>query len=67
MLEELAKHTEAGAWAIASMLFFLAAWLVVALKTWRTRPERLAELARLPLSDDDGGATQAPRGESPRA
>ncbi len=66
MLEELAKQTGAGAWAIASMLFFLAAWLVAALTTWRARPERLAELARLPLSDDGEDGPELPRGESPR-
>ena len=66
MLEELAKETGASLWAIASMLFFLAAWTAMALKTWRARPEELEACARLPLADDGEIARQLPLGESPR-
>lgn len=66
MLQELATGTGAGAWAVASMLFFIAVWVVVATKVWRTPPEELAELANLPLSDDVGNGAELPRGESPR-
>jgi len=57
VLQQLATDTGATAWAIASMLFFLGVWTVVAVRTARSRPEDLAERARLPLGDD---------GEAPR-
>ena len=37
MLQELAARTGATAWAIASMLFFLAVWVFVAVRVFRTR------------------------------
>ena len=55
-----------GAWAVASMLFFIAVWAVVAAKVWKARPEELAEMANLPLSDEVGNGAELPRGESPR-
>jgi hypothetical protein len=67
VLEELARETGAGVWAVASMLFFLGVWVAVALKVWRTPPERFAEVAALPLADDDSNASELPRGESPGA
>ena len=67
MLEELARETGAGVWTIASMLFFLGAWIAVAVKVLRTRPEQLAERARMPLSDGGGNGSERPRDESPRA
>ena len=67
MLQELARETGAGVWAVASMLFFLAIWIAVALKVWRTPAERFAEQAALPLADDGGNAPELPRGESPGA
>ena len=66
MLQELSRATGSGAWAIASMLFFIAVWATVAAKVWRTRPEELAEMANLPLSDEVGNGEELPRGESPR-
>ncbi len=66
MLQELAAATGAGRWAIASMLFFLGVWIAVAVKVWRTRPEELAERARLPLSDDGVNPGELPPGASPR-
>jgi hypothetical protein len=67
MLEELAKETGASVWAIASMLFFLGAWTVMAVRVWRARPEELAACARMPLANDGENATELPLGESPRA
>jgi len=52
MLRELAAETQAGAWAIASMLFFLSAFLVVAVRVWRAVPAETEACARLPLADD---------------
>jgi hypothetical protein len=67
MLEELARETGAKVWAIASMLFFLGAWTVMAVRVWRARPEELAARARMPLADDGENATELPLGASPRA
>ena len=53
MLQELARESGAQAWAIASMLFFLGVWLVLAVRVVRARPDALAERARLPLADDE--------------
>ena len=39
MLQELAAQTGASAWAIGSMLFFLAVWIGVAVRVFRARPE----------------------------
>ncbi len=52
MLQELATETGAAAWAVASMLFFLAAWVAVVVWVVRKRPEDLERQARLPLQDD---------------
>ncbi len=66
MLEELTRNTGAGVWAIASMLFFLTVWAVVAVRTFRARPEELDALARMPLADDDNGPERL-RGDRPAA
>ncbi len=52
MLQELAAQTGAAAWAIGSMLFFLAAWVAVAVRVIRSRREDMDALARLPLDED---------------
>ncbi len=52
MLQELATQTGVAAWAIGSMLFFLAAWVAVVVWVVRKRPEELERQARLPLDDD---------------
>ncbi|MEZ5417529.1 MAG: hypothetical protein R2708_09305 [Vicinamibacterales bacterium] len=54
MLQELGASTGAAVWATASMLFFVAVYLVVAVRTFRARPEDLDARARLALDDDDG-------------
>jgi hypothetical protein len=53
MLQELVAATGAAAWAIGSMLFFLAAWVAVVVWVARKRPEDLEAQARLPLDDGD--------------
>jgi hypothetical protein len=53
MLQELTAQTNATAWAIGSMLFFIVVYAVVSVKVWRTRPDVLAERARLVLDDGD--------------
>jgi hypothetical protein len=52
VLQELATETGAAAWAIVSMLFFLAAWVAVVVWIMRKRPEELETQARLPLEDE---------------
>ena len=67
MLQQLAADTGSRAWAIASMLFFLGVWIAMAVRVARARPEELAEHARLPLLDDDGGAPPISAGAGRRA
>ena len=52
MLQELAAQTGASGWVIGSMLFFLAAWVVVVIWLVRKRPEELEAQARLPLEGE---------------
>lgn len=53
MLQELVSQTGAGAWAIASMLFFAAVYLVITLRVLRTRREELDGRARLVFDRDE--------------
>jgi hypothetical protein len=61
VLQELAARTGAAAWAIGSMLFFLAAWVAVVVWLAGKRPEELEAQARLPLDENDatGGQEEA--------
>jgi len=59
VLQELAAQTGAAAWAIGSMLFFLAAWVGVVIWLVRKRPEEIEALSRLPL--DGEGESRAER------
>jgi hypothetical protein len=52
MLQELAAQTGASGWVIGSMIFFVAAWAVIAWRVLRARPEDLDARARLPLEGD---------------
>lgn len=52
MLQELAAQTDASAWTIASMIFFLVVWVAIAWRVFRTRPEDLEARARLALEGD---------------
>ncbi len=60
MLQELAAQSGTAAWAIGSMLFFLAAWVAVVVWLLRKRPEDMEARARLPLEDDDPGRNLKP-------
>jgi hypothetical protein len=60
MLQELAAETRASAWAIGSMLFFLAAWVAVVVWLVRQRSQDLERQSRLPLEGEhEGFGTQA--------
>ena len=52
MLQELARYSGSAAWSIASMLFFIAVYAVVAVRVARARAEDLRAHASLPLDDD---------------
>jgi hypothetical protein len=65
VLQQLVAQTGANGWAIASMLFFLVVWLVVAVRVWRALPEQMTAYARLPLCDE--GAGELPEGTGPQA
>ena len=52
MLQELAAQTGASAWAIASMIFFVVAWVAIAARVVRSRPEDLEARAHLALEGD---------------
>ena len=62
MLQELAAQTGAGVWAIASMCFFVAAWIGIAVWVFRTRPEDLEARARLALEGDAEDVQEVPSG-----
>jgi hypothetical protein len=52
MLQELAAQTGASSWAIGSMVFFVAAWAVIAWRVYRARPEDLDARAHLALEGE---------------
>jgi hypothetical protein len=60
MLQELAAQTGAGGWAVASLIFFVAAWAVIAWRVFRARPEDLDARARLALEGDADDRQEAP-------
>jgi hypothetical protein len=62
VLQELAAQTGATAWAIGSMLFFLAAWVAVAVRVVRSRREDMDALARLPFEGDEGAGNRMQAG-----
>jgi hypothetical protein len=53
MLQELAARTGASAWAIASMLFFLAVWVAITVRVFTARRDDLDARARLALEGDE--------------
>mgnify|MGYP003592633731 CR=1 FL=1 len=67
MLQELAARSGASLWAVVSMLFFVAVWVVIATRVVRARPEEMDARARLPLEGDGEGTAELPLGASPRA
>jgi hypothetical protein len=52
VLQELTAQTGASAWAIGSMLFFLAAWVAVVVWVVRSSREDMDACARLPFDGD---------------
>ncbi len=56
MLQELASHTGATAWVVASMLFFIGVWVWIAVGVVRARSEDMEACARLALDGDGTGA-----------
>jgi hypothetical protein len=66
VLQELAAESGTAAWAIGSMLFFLAVWVGVVVWVLRKRPEELEAHARLPLDDEgDHGSGKRDEGTAP--
>jgi hypothetical protein len=63
MLQELAARTDAAWWAIGSMLFFVAAWLIATVSVARARPEDLDACARLVFDDPSTGSAPTRRCE----
>ena len=61
MLQELAEQTGAQSWAIASMLFFLAIWLFIAVRVYRAGTQEMDACARIALDDDDWQPTVPPQ------
>lgn len=52
MLQELTAASGASMWAVGSLLFFVAVYLVVAVRAFRSSSADLDARARLPLDDD---------------
>jgi cbb3-type cytochrome oxidase subunit 3 len=52
MLRELTASSGASMWAVGSMLFFIAVYVVVAVRAFRTTAADLDAHARMPLDDD---------------
>ncbi|MCU0255992.1 MAG: hypothetical protein MUF60_04565 [Vicinamibacterales bacterium] len=67
MLQELAARTDAATWVIASMLFFVAVYLVIAATVVRARPEDLEARARLALEGEGEDPVARPSEDGPRA
>jgi hypothetical protein len=62
MLQELTAQSNATAWAIGSMLFFVGVYILVAVKVFRARTDVLDGHARRAL--DDGDACAPPPGSA---
>ena len=61
MLQDLAARSGTAAWAIGSMLFFLAVFVAVVVWVVLRRPEEMDARARMPLEGDDGDDDAAGR------
>lgn len=55
MLQELGASTNASTWAVASMLFFIAVYLVATVQVFRTRADDMDARARMALDDEPQG------------
>jgi len=58
VLQELAASSGTAAWAIGSMLFFLAVFVAIVVWVALKRPEEMAKRARMPLDQDSGIRSQ---------
>jgi len=69
MFQQLTSATSAQAWAIGSMLFFMAVFALVVLRLVGSRREEMEHCARIPLDDeppatgDDAGQPALPSSE----
>ena len=59
MLQELAAGTGATVWVVTSMLFFMAAWVWIAVGVFRARSEDMDACARLAIEGDEAAASGA--------
>ncbi len=53
MLEELTAASGASTWAVASLLFFVAVYVVIAVRAIRASRDDMRALASLPLERDE--------------
>lgn len=60
MLQELAARTGATVWVVASMLFFIGAWIWIAIGVCRAGSEEMDACARLVLESPDAIAGETP-------
>jgi len=65
MLQELAAQTGASLWVIGSMIFFVVAWLGIAVWVVRTRTDVLEARARLALEGEADNGQTVPPGTQP--
>ena len=52
MMQQLAAATAAQVWAIASMVFFMAVFVVVVFQIVGKRHDEMEHCSRIPLNDD---------------
>ncbi len=64
MLQELAARSGTAAWAIGSMLFFLAVFVAVVVWVVSKRPDEMEARARMPLDDERIQESRDPNPES---
>jgi hypothetical protein len=55
VLQELTTATDAGFWASASLLFFVAVYVLVSVRLYLTPREKLDAHARRALDDGEAG------------
>jgi len=58
MLQELGASTDASSWAVASMLFFIAVYLVATVQVFRKRADEMDARARMALDPPSPEATE---------
>ena len=59
-LSDIMGHAGLSGWAEAALILFMAAFLVIVVRTfWPGRQREMDEAARLPLEDDLPGTTRS--------